>query len=147
MSTYFPSGKNLATQRKWYVVDAKDKTLGRLSTEIATVLMGKDKPEWTPFLDMGDHVVVINAKHVILKGAKSDQKKYQKHSGYPGGLKTVTYNRMMRTHPERVVELAVQRMLPKSKLGRAMFKKLNVYAEAEHPHGAQKPEPLEINTI
>ena len=147
MSTYFPSGKDLATQRKWYVVDAKDKTLGRLSTEIATVLMGKDKPEWTPFLDMGDHVVVINAKHVNLKGAKGDQKKYQKHSGYPGGLKTVTYNRMMRTHPERVVELAVQRMLPKSKLGRAMFKKLNVYAEAEHPHGAQKPEPLEINTI
>lgn len=146
MSTYFPSGKDLADKRKWFVVDANKKTLGRLCTEIATILMGKNKPEWTPFLDTGDHVIVINAKHVVLKGAKSDQKEYYRHSGYPGGLKTITYRRMLEKHPERVVKLAVQRMLPKSKLGRAMFKKLNVYAETEHPHGAQKPEPIEINT-
>ena len=143
MSTYFPSGKDLAEKRKWFVVDAAGKTLGRLSTEIAMVLMGKNKPEWTPFLDVGDHVVVINAKEVVITGSKAATKKYERHSGYPGGLKTVSYEKMMATYPERVVEQAVQRMLPKSKLGRAMFKKLNVYADGEHPHSAQKPETLE----
>ena len=147
MSTYFPSGKNLAENRKWFVVDAKDKTVGRFCTEIAMILMGKNKPDWTPFLDMGDHVIVINARHANIKGAKADQKNYYSHSGYPGGLRTVSYKRMKENNPERVIEFAVQRMLPKSKLGRAMFKKLNVYADAEHPHGAQSPEPIEINTI
>ncbi len=147
MSTYFPSGKDLAGKRKWYVVDARKKTLGRLCTEIATVLMGKKKPEWTPFLDTGDHVIVINAKHVNLKGEKAKHKEYYRHSGYPGGLKTIAYERMLEKNPERVVQMAVQRMLPKSKLGRAMFRKLNVYSGAEHPHAAQKPEPLEIETI
>lgn len=146
MSTYFPSGKNLSENRKWFVVDAKDKTVGRLSTEIATILMGKNKPEWTPFLDVGDYVIVLNARHVNIKGAKSDQKEYHSHSGYPGGIKTISYKRMLNEKPEKIVELAVQRMMPKTKLGRAMFKKLNVYADTEHPHGAQKPEPLEIHT-
>lgn len=144
MSTYFPSGKDLVEKRKWFVVDASGKTLGRMSTEIATILMGKNKPVWTPFLDVGDHVVVINAKDVVVTGSKAATMSYQKHSGYPGGLKTVSYKKMMETYPERVVEEAVKRMLPKSKLGRAMFKKLNVYAGDEHPHSAQKPEPLEL---
>ena len=147
MSTYFPSGKNLAENRKWYVVDAKDKTVGRLCTEIAMILMCKNKPEWTPFLDMGDHVIVINARHAQMKGAKAETKAYYRHSGYPGGLRTISYRKMMETTPEKVIEFAVQRMLPKTKLGRAMFKKLNVYAGGEHPHGAQNPEPIEINTI
>jgi large subunit ribosomal protein L13 len=147
MSTYFPSGKDLAENRKWFVVDATDKTLGRLSTEIAMILMGKNKPTWTPFLDVGDHVVVINAKHIKIKGAKADSKAYYRHSGYPGGLKTIPYKRMLEEKPHHIVKFAVQRMLPKTKLGRAMFKKLNVYAGAEHPHAAQKPEPIEINTF
>lgn len=147
MSTYFPSGKGLAEDRKWFVVDAKDKTIGRLSSEIARVLMGKNKPEWTPFLDVGDHVVVVNARHARFKGSKNEQKKYQRHSGYPGGLKTVSVSQMFERHPERVIENAVKRMLPKTKLGRAMFKKLKVYADSEHPHGAQQPTPLEIETL
>ncbi len=146
MSTYFPSGKNLSDTRKWFVVDAKEKTVGRLCTEIATILMGKNKPTWTPFLDMGDHVIVINARHVKIKGAKADQKEYHHHTGYPGGIRTVSYRKMLDEKPERIIEMAVQRMLPKTKLGRAMFKKLNVYAGGEHPHGAQKPESLEITT-
>ncbi|REJ78947.1 MAG: 50S ribosomal protein L13 [Acidobacteria bacterium] len=146
MSTYFPSGTDLADNRKWFIVDAKDKTVGRISTEIARVLMGKNKPDWTPFLDMGDHVVVVNARHVVFTGGKEDQKNYYRHSGYPGGLKTVSVEKMFDTHPERVIEMAVKRMLPKTKLGKAMFKKLKVYADAEHPHGSQKPEPLEIET-
>ncbi len=146
MSTYFPSGKNLSDTRKWFVVDAKEKTVGRLCTEIATILMGKNKPTWTPFLDMGDHVIVINARHVKIKGAKADQKEYHHHTGYPGGIRTVSYRKMLDEKPERIIEMAVQRMLPKTKLGRAMFKKLNVYADGEHPHGAQKPESLEITT-
>lgn len=146
MSTYFPSGKNLAENRKWFIVDAKGQTVGRLSTRIATILMGKNKPDWTPFLDMGDHVVVVNASEAVFKGTKNEQKKYYRHSGYPGGLKTKSVKRMMEETPEQVIELAVKRMLPKSKLGRAMFKKLKVYANGEHPHGAQQPEALEIET-
>lgn len=146
MSTYFPSGKNLAENRKWFVVDAKGKTVGRLSTRIAEILMGKNKPVWTPFLDMGDHVVVINASEVVFKGSKNDQKNYYRHSGYPGGLKTKSVKRMLEETPEKVIELAVKRMLPKTKLGNAMFKKLKVYANAEHPHEAQRPEVLEIET-
>ncbi len=136
----------MSDTRKWFVVDAKEKTVGRLCTEIATILMGKNKPTWTPFLDMGDHVIVINARHVKIKGAKADQKEYHHHTGYPGGIRTVSYRKMLDEKPERIIEMAVQRMLPKTKLGRAMFKKLNVYADGEHPHGAQKPESLEITT-
>ncbi len=146
MSTYFPSGKNLAENRKWFVVDAKGKTVGRLCTHIAMILMGKNKPDYTPFLDMGDHVVVLNAKHAVIKGSKNDQKNYYRHSGYPGGLKTTSFKKMMDEKPEYVIEAAVKRMLPKTKLGRAMFKKLKVYAEMEHPHSAQNPQPLEIET-
>ncbi len=146
MSTYFPSGKNLAENRKWFIVDAKGKTVGRISTRIAQILMGKNKPEWTPFLDMGDHVVVINARDVVFKGAKTDQKNYYRHSGYPGGLKTTSVKQMMEKTPEKVIELAVKRMLPKTKLGKAMAKKLKVYADETHPHIAQAPETIEIET-
>lgn len=147
MSTYFPSGKNLADKRKWFVVDAKGKTVGRLSTEIARILTGKNKPDWTPFLDMGDHVVVINARHAIFKGSKNDQKNYYRHSGYPGGLKTTSVKKMFEETPERIIEASVKGMVPKTKLGRAMYKKLKVYADADHPHKAQNPEPIEIETL
>ena len=147
MSTYFPSGKGLAESRKWYVVDADGKTVGRLSTEIARILTGKNKPEWTPFLDMGDHVVVINARGAIFKGSKNDQKVYRRHTLYPGGLRETSVKEMFEKHPERVIELAVKGMLPKTKLGRAMAKKLKVYADAEHPHKAQQPETIEIETF
>lgn len=146
MSTYFPSGKDLAENRKWFIVDAKDKTVGRLSTRIAQVLMGKNKPDFTPFLDMGDHVIVINARQAVFKGSKNEQKNYYRHSGYPGGLKTRSLKQLQEETPEQVIEYAVKRMLPKTKLGRAMFKKLKVYPDAEHPHEAQKPEQLEIET-
>jgi len=147
MSTYFPSGKNLAEKRRWFVVDAKGKTVGRLSTEIARILTGKNKPDWTPFLDMGDHVVVINARHAIFKGSKNDQKNYYSHSGYPGGLKTTSVKQMFEDTPEKVIEKSVKGMIPKTKLGRAMYKKLKVYADADHPHKAQNPEPIEIETL
>ncbi len=147
MTTYFPSGKGLAESRKWYVVDADGKTVGRLSTEIARILTGKNKPEWTPFLDMGDHVVVINARGAIFKGSKNEQKVYRRHTLYPGGLRETSVKEMFEKHPERVIELAVKGMLPKTKLGRAMAKKLKVYADAEHPHKAQQPEAIEIETF
>ena len=147
MSTYFPSGKNLAEKRKWFVVDAQGKTVGRLATEIAKILTGKNKPEWTPFLDMGDHVVVVNARHAVFKGAKLDQKNYYRHSGYPGGLTTISARKMLEDNPEQIIERAVKGMVPKTKLGRAMFKKLKVYADADHPHAAQNPEPVEIETL
>ena len=146
MSTYFPSGKDLAENRKWYVVDADGKTVGRLATEVARILSGKNNPAYTPFLDMGDHVIIINARNAVFKGSKNDQKVYQRHSGYPGGLKETSVEEMFEKHPERVMELAVTRMLPKSKLGRAMAKKLKVYADADHPHKAQQPEKIEIET-
>ena len=146
MSTYFPSGKDLAENRKWYVVDADGKTVGRLATEVARILTGKNNPAYTPFLDMGDHVIIINARNAVFKGSKNDQKVYQRHSGYPGGLKETSVEEMFEKHPERVMELAVTRMLPKSKLGRAMAKKLKVYADADHPHKAQQPEKIEIET-
>ena len=134
-------------QPKWYLVDAEGKTVGRLATEIAKILTGKNKPEWTPFLDLGDHVVVINARHVVLKGSKMDQKNYYRHSGYPGGLKTIPVKKMLEDKPEEVLARAVKGMVPKTKLGRAMYKKLKVYADSEHPHGAQNPETVEIETI
>ena len=144
MSTYFPSGKGLAENRKWLVVDAKGKTVGRLATEVARILSGKNNPAWTPFLDMGDHCVVINARHAVFTGAKDDQKIYYRHTLYPGGLRETTVKEMFATKPEKVIELAVRGMLPKTKLGKAMAKKLKVYADAEHRHTAQKPEAREI---
>jgi len=144
MSTYFPSGKGLAEKRKWVVVDAKGKTVGRLATEVARILSGKNNPAWTPFLDMGDYVVVINARHTVFTGAKTDQKLYRRHTLYPGGLRETTVKEMFEKKPEKVVELAVKGMLPKTKLGKAMAKKLKVYGEAEHNHSAQAPESIEI---
>ena len=146
MSTYFPSGKNLADGRKWFVVDAKGKTVGRLATEVARIISGKNNPAWTPFLDMGDHVVVINAKEAVFTGSKNDQKLYRRHTLYPGGLRETSVKEMFEKKPEKVIELAVKGMLPKTKLGKAMAKKLKVYAGADHRHVAQKPETLEIAT-
>jgi large subunit ribosomal protein L13 len=145
MSTHFPSGLGLAENRKWYVVDAAGQTVGRLATEIASVLTGKRSPQWTPFMDMGDHVIVINARLAVLKGAKAEQKLYRHHTQYPGGLREISAQEQFARHPERVIELAVKGMLPKTKLGRAMAKKLKVYADANHPHAAQQPQPLAIN--
>ena len=128
--------------RKWFLVDAEGRVLGRLATQVATLLRGKHKTTFAPHMDVGDHVVVINAEKVHLTGRKLTAKTYRWHSGYIGGLREVTADRMLRTHPERVIEWAVQGMLPKGRLGRAMAKKLKVYRGAEHPHAAQKPEPL-----
>ena len=145
MSTYFPSGDGLAENRKWYVVDAAGQTVGRLATEVARVLTGKNKPQYTPFLDTGDHVIVINASKAVFKGSKAEQKVYHHHTLYPGGLRSISVKDQFAKHPERVIELAVKGMLPKNKLGRAMAKKLKVYAGAEHPHAAQQPEPLALS--
>jgi large subunit ribosomal protein L13 len=144
MSTYFPSGKGLAENRKWYVVDASGKTVGRLATEVARMISGKNNPAWTPFMDMGDHVVVINARKAVFTGSKNDQKLYRRHTLYPGGLRETTVKEMFEKKPEKVIELAVKGMLPKTKLGKAMVKKLKVYADGDHRHLAQKPEAIEI---
>ncbi|MFI3230468.1 MAG: 50S ribosomal protein L13 [bacterium] len=137
--------KTAEIERKWYVVDATDKTLGRLASEIASVLRGKKKPIYTPFLDTGDFVIVINADKVKVTGKKLDQKLYRKHSDYVGGFKETTLKVMMEKKPEEVTRLAVKGMLPKNALGRQMLKKLHVYAGPEHKHEAQKPEVLELN--
>lgn len=144
MSTYFPSAKGLAENRKWFVVDASGKTVGRLATEVARMISGKNNPAWTPFMDMGDHVVVINARKAIFTGSKNDQKLYRRHTLYPGGLRETTVKEMFEKKPEKVIELAVKGMLPKSKLGKAMVKKLKVYADGDHRHSAQKPEAIEL---
>jgi large subunit ribosomal protein L13 len=128
----------------WYVVDAENKTLGRLATEIASRLRGKHKPEYTPHVDTGDFIVVVNADKVRVTGNKFSDKTYYRHSGYPGGIKSMSFKDMQDRHPERIIEIAVKGMLPKNPLGRAMFKKLKVYAGAEHPHTAQQPQPLEL---
>ncbi|MFP4343504.1 MAG: 50S ribosomal protein L13 [Anaerolineales bacterium] len=130
--------------REWYVVDATGQTLGRLATEIARILRGKHKPMYTPHVDVGDYVIVINAEQVAVTGRKLDQKMYHRASGYPSGLKSVTLRRQLETFPERVIEHAVKGMLPRGPLGRQMFKKLKVYEGAEHPHEAQQPKPLEF---
>lgn len=143
MNTEFPSGNEIA--RKWFILDAEKAVLGRIATKAATLLMGKHKPTYTPFLDTGDHVIVINAKKVKLTGRKEDQKMYRHHSGYPGGLKEVKAARMRETRPERMLELAIAGMLPKTKLGKQMVRKLNVYAGDRHPHQAQKPEALALS--
>ena len=144
MSTYFPSGKGLAENRKWYVVDASGKTVGRLATEVARMISGKNNPAWTPFMDMGDHVVVINARQAVFTGSKNNDKLYRRHTLYPGGLREVSVKEMFEKNPERVIELAVKGMLPKTKLGKAMVKKLKVYADGDHRHSAQKPEAVEL---
>ena len=144
MSTYFPSGKELAGKRKWYVIDASGQTVGHLASEVASILSGKRNPQWTPFMDVGDHVVVINARKAVLKGNKVDQKVYRHHTLYPGGLREVTAREMIAQRPERVLELAIKGMLPKTKLGKAMAKKLKVYADADHPHTAQRPQNYEL---
>ena len=141
-TTYMPS--TMSIDRKWYVVDAEGQTLGRLAAKVANVLRGKTKPIYTPFLDTGDYVIVINADKVKDTGKKMEQKKYYRHSDYVGGMKEATLKEMLERHPERVVELAVKGMLPKGKLGRTMYKKLFVYAGNEHKHEAQKPEVLSI---
>lgn len=146
MSTFFPSGKGLAENRKWHVVDAAGQTVGRLATEVASILSGKRNPRWTPFMDMGDHVIVINARQAIFKGSKAVQKVYRHHTLYPGGLREVSVQEQFEKHPERIIESAVKGMLPKSKLGKAMGKKLKVYADANHPHQAQRPQTLDITS-
>lgn len=145
MKTY--SAKPGEIERKWWVVDAEGKNLGRLATQIAVVLRGKHKPQFTPHVDTGDFVIVVNASKVALTGQKSEKKMAYRHSGYPGGLKAVTYGRLLATRPERAIEKAVAGMLPKNSLGRAQLKKLKVYAGPEHPHAAQKPQPFEINQV
>ncbi len=140
MPTLMPMESEI--QRKWYVVDAQGQVLGRLASRVASILRGKHKPTFAPHLDVGDHVVVVNAEKVHLTGRKLSLKLYRWHTGYIGGLRSVSAETMLRTHPERVVEWAVQGMLPKNRLGRAMAKKLKVYRGAEHPHQAQRPEPL-----
>ncbi|NIT58243.1 MAG: 50S ribosomal protein L13 [Aliifodinibius sp.] len=138
------SARERDIEKKWYVVDAQGKTLGRLASEIVTILRGKHKPIYTPHIDCGDYVIVVNAEKVRVTGLKLDQKAYYRHSRYPGGLKTVTLRDQLKKFPERVIETAVKGMLPKNRLGRRMHKKLKVYAGPNHPHAAQKPQPLEL---
>ena len=143
MKTYIPSAAGI--ERKWYVVDATGHTLGRLSSEIAAILRGKNKPTFTPFLDTGDYVIVVNASKIKTTGNKLSGKIYYNHSDYPGGMRETTLAEMMAKKPEEVIRLAVKGMLPKGPLGRSMIKKLHVYAGPEHAHAAQKPQNLEIN--
>jgi large subunit ribosomal protein L13 len=142
MKTYTPKADHI--ERQWWLVDATDIPLGRLATEVARILRGKHKPMYTPHLDTGDHVVVVNASQVRLTGRKADQKTYFRHSGYMGGEKLIPFKRMIQTHPDRVVELAVKGMLPKNNLGRSMRSKLRVYGGADHPHQSQDPQPLDF---
>ncbi len=133
-------------ERKWYVVDATDQTLGRLATQIASVLRGKNKPQYTPHEDVGDFVVVVNAEKVAVTGRKLDQKKYYWHTGYPGGIRDITLRRQLELHPDRVILHAVKGMLPRGPLGRRQLRKLRVYRGPEHPHDAQQPQPLELSS-
>jgi large subunit ribosomal protein L13 len=142
MKTY--SAKTETVKREWFVVDATDKILGRLSTEIARRLRGKHKPEYTPHVDTGDYIVVINAEKIRVTGNKESDKLYQHHTGYIGSLKTVNLATLRKNHPDRIIKQSVKGMLPKNSLGRAMFKKLKVYAGSTHEHAAQQPQPLEI---
>ncbi len=134
-------------EKKWYIVDAENQRLGRLATEIANVLRGKNKPSFTPHLDTGDYVIVVNAEKVVVTGRKSEQKLYRRHSGRPGGMKVETFAQLQKRIPERIIEKAVKGMLPKNSLGRTLFTKLKVYTGSNHPHTAQQPETLTINTI
>jgi large subunit ribosomal protein L13 len=142
MKTYTPRAHEI--ERRWLLVDAEEKVLGRLASEVAQLLRGKHKPMFTPHLDVGDFVIVVNADKVRLTGRKAEQKTYFRHTGYMGGDKHIPFATMLAEHPERVIELAVKGMLPKNNLGRLMRRKLKVYAGPEHPHVAQQPEPIEI---
>jgi large subunit ribosomal protein L13 len=142
MSTFVPSGKNI--DRKWYVVDANGQTLGRLATRAASVLSGKLNPKYVPYIDMGDHVIVINAEKVRLTGLKAQSKLYRRYTGFPGGLREESFTRLINRRPEKVLEEAIKGMLPKTKLGRAMGSKLKVYRGDKHPHVAQQPKALDI---
>ena len=143
--TLVPKLENI--EKKWYVVDAENQRLGRLATEIANILRGKNKPTYTPHLDTGDYVIVINAEKVVVTGNKSEQKLYRRHSGRPGGMKEETFAHLQGRIPERIIEKAVKGMLPKNSLGRSLFTNLKVYSGAAHPHEAQKPETLSITTV
>ncbi|MEJ8752760.1 50S ribosomal protein L13 [Lagierella sp. ICN-221743] len=142
MKSYNVKAKDI--QRKWYVVDATDKVLGRLASEVAAILRGKNKPIFTPNLDTGDYVIVINADKIRVTGDKNKKKIYKKHTGYPGGLRTTTFEELMARKPERAIELAVKGMLPKNRLGRDMYRKLRVYAGEDHGHEAQQPESIDL---
>lgn len=143
MKTYFATNETI--EHKWYVVDASNKVLGRLATQIAKYLRGKHKPEFTPHADAGDYIVVINADQIKVTGNKAEDKVYYSHSGYPGGLKETTFDKLQAKDPTRIIEFAVKGMLPKNPLGRAMLRKLKVYAGAEHPHTAQQPEMINLD--
>ena len=142
MKTFIPKAADI--ERKWYVVDAEGKTLGRLASEVAMILRGKRKPTYTPHMDCGDYVIVINAEKVAVTGKKRQEKIYKRHTGYPGGLREVTFEKLQARKPEEIIRHAVKGMLPDGKLGRQMYKKLKVYAGPEHAHAAQKPEVLEF---
>ncbi len=142
MSTYFPTEGEIV--RKWYVVDANGQTLGRLASQVARILMGKENPRYTPFIDTGDHVIVVNAEKIRTTGFKAEQKQYHHYTGYPGGLRTEDYSKRLDRKPEEIIKLAVRRMLPKNKLAAHMLSKLNVYKGEKHPHQAQKPQDFKI---
>lgn len=144
MSTFFPRKEDLS--RKWYVVDAADKSIGRVASFVASILMGKHNPQYTPHVDTGDHVILVNAEKIVYTGKKLKYKVYRRHSTKPGSLKQVTAEEMLAKHPTRPLELAIKGMLPKTKMGRAMYGKLKVYAGSEHPHQAQQPEQLEVKS-
>jgi large subunit ribosomal protein L13 len=144
MKTYVATPKN--RQRDWYVVDAEGKTLGRLATQLADALRGKRKPEYTPHCDTGDFVVVVNAEKITVSGDKLEQKRYWRHSGFPGGIRSRTLGEQLERRPEEVIRRAVRGMLPRNRLGRAQLRKLKVYAGPEHPHAAQQPRELEVET-
>lgn len=138
------SAKPAEVQRSWYIVDAEGKTLGRMASRVAAILRGKHKPQYTPHVDTGDFVIIINAAKAVVTGNKAQDKLYYRHSQYPGGIKEMNYNELIEKHPTRAINFAVKGMLPKNTLGRAMISKLKVYAGAEHPHAAQQPEVLEV---
>ena len=142
MKTFTPKPSDI--KRKWYVVDARNEILGRLASKVAHILRGKHKPIFAPHVDVGDHVIIINAKKIRVTGRKAQQKRYTRYSGYPGGLKETVYEKMLEKHPEKILEHAIRGMLPKNRLGRKMFKKLKVYAGDQHHHSAQQPEQLKL---
>ena len=143
MTTFVPSGKNIS--RKWYVVDADGQTLGRLATKAASLLSGKLNPQYVPYIDMGDHVIVVNCEKIVLTGLKADKKLYRRYTGFPGGLREESFVKLLARRPEAIVEQSIKGMLPKSKMGRQMATKLKVYKGAHHPHLAQQPEALEFH--
>ncbi|MBI2168356.1 MAG: 50S ribosomal protein L13 [Actinobacteria bacterium] len=142
MATYQPKASEI--ERAWHVIDARGRVLGRLASEVAQLLRGKHKPIWAPHVDCGDHVVIVNAGEVEVTGSKRTEKRYWRHSGFPGGIRSRSFEEMIERHPDRVVRLAVRGMLPKNRLGRRMLGKLHVYAGPNHPHQAQKPQPYEL---